>query len=166
VRRYLSSPDSDSWCFTIFMSMVFFFLCRTPLPDTSLFSLSLSLSLSLFLSLRPTSTKKIERHAPDPLNLRPYARLQETLAKSQADKETAIAERNAALLDKEESDKAREARNGEEVSALAESNKELEEQVEKLKGRVVEMNELLSGSDEIAVELQFLKKAVSGVSLS
>lgn len=33
------------------------------------------------------------------------------------------------------------------------------------RGRVVEMNELLSGSDEIAVELQFLKKAVSGVSV-
>jgi hypothetical protein len=131
---------------------------------SSLFSLTPCLCLSL--SLRPTSTKKIERHVPDSLNLRPYARLQETLAKSQADKEAAIAERNAALLDKEESDKAREAGNSEEVSALAESNKELEEQVEKLKGRVVEMNELLSGSDEIAVELQFLKKAVSGVSLS
>ena len=98
--------------------------------------------------------------------LRPYACLQETLAKSQSEKEAAIAERNAALLDKEESDKASEAKDSEEVSALAESNKELEEQVEKLKGRVVEMNELLSGSDEIAVELQFLKKAVSGVSLS
>jgi uncharacterized protein involved in exopolysaccharide biosynthesis len=68
------------------------------------------------------------------------------------------------VLDKEESIKAREAGKSEEVSALTESNKELEEQVAKLKGRVVEMNELLSGSDEIAVELQFLKKAVSGVS--